>query len=81
MESSLARLSSGSSRNVLLLLEKLEPKKSAGLTGSTEKNSGLKSLIFQKQKNIFLRLNKNHFSCKKRTNWDPSAVQVFQMVI
>jgi hypothetical protein len=36
------------------------------LTGSTEKKSGLKSLIFQKQKIISLRLNKNHFkSCKK----------------
>jgi hypothetical protein len=31
MESSLARLGSGSSRIFLLLLEKLEPKKSAGL--------------------------------------------------
>jgi hypothetical protein len=38
MESSLARL--------LLLLEKLEPKNQQGLIGSTEKNSGLKSLIF-----------------------------------
>jgi hypothetical protein len=64
MESSLARLSSDSSRIFLLLLENLEPKKSAGLTVSTEKKSGLKSLIFQKQKNISLRFNKNHFSCK-----------------
>jgi hypothetical protein len=31
MESSLARLGSGSSRHFLLLLEKLKPKKSAGL--------------------------------------------------
>jgi hypothetical protein len=46
MESSLARLGSGSSRNFLLLLEKLEPKNQQGLIGSTEKNSGLKSLIF-----------------------------------
>jgi hypothetical protein len=50
--------------NFLLLLEKLET--SAGLTGSTEKNSGLKSLIFQKQQNVFLRINKNHFSCKNK---------------
>jgi hypothetical protein len=46
MESSLARLGSGSSRNFLLLLEKLEPKNQHGLIGSTEKNSGLKSLNF-----------------------------------
>jgi hypothetical protein len=46
MESSLARLGSGSSRNFLLLLEKLEPKNQQSLIGSTEKNSGLKSLIF-----------------------------------
>jgi hypothetical protein len=30
----------------LLLLEKLEPKNQQSLIGSTEKNSGLKSLIF-----------------------------------
>jgi hypothetical protein len=46
MDSSLARLGSGSSRKFLLLLEKLEPKNQQGLIGSTEKNSGLKSLIF-----------------------------------
>jgi hypothetical protein len=46
MESSLARLGSGSSQNVLLLLEKLEPKNQQSLIGSTEKNSGLNSLIF-----------------------------------
>jgi hypothetical protein len=39
MESSLARLGSGSSRFFLILLKKLEPKKSAG-SGSTEKKSG-----------------------------------------
>jgi hypothetical protein len=42
----LARLGSGSSRNFLLLLEKLEPKNQQRLIGSTEKKSGLKSLIF-----------------------------------
>jgi hypothetical protein len=46
MESSLARLGSGSSRIFLLFLEKLEPKNQQSLIGSTEKNSGLKSLIF-----------------------------------
>jgi hypothetical protein len=46
MESSLARLGSGSSRNFLLLLEKLEPKNQQSLIGLTEKKSGLKSLIF-----------------------------------
>jgi hypothetical protein len=46
MESSLARLGSGSSRIFLLLLEKLEPKNQQSLIGSTEKKSGLKSLIF-----------------------------------
>jgi hypothetical protein len=45
MESSL-RLGSGSSRIFLLLLEKLKPKNQQSLIGSTEKNSGLKSLIF-----------------------------------
>jgi hypothetical protein len=61
MESSLARLSSGSSRIFLLLLEKLEPKKSAGLTGSTEINSGLKSLIFQKQTKYFFKIKQKSF--------------------
>jgi hypothetical protein len=37
MESSLARLGSGSSRNFLLLLEKLEPKNQQSLIGSTNK--------------------------------------------
>jgi hypothetical protein len=46
METSLARLGSGSSRIFILLLEKLEPKNQQSLIGSTEKNSGLKSLIF-----------------------------------
>jgi hypothetical protein len=46
MESSLARLGSGSSRIFLLLLEKLEPKNQQGLIGSTKKYSGLKSFIF-----------------------------------
>jgi hypothetical protein len=62
MESSLARLSSGSSQIFLLLLEKLEPKKSAGLTGSTEKN-----------KNHFSCKKKNQlrsFSCSGVSNGD-----------
>jgi hypothetical protein len=53
MESSLARLSSGSSRNFLLLLEKLEPKKSAGLTGSTEKKFRLEKLDISEAKKYF----------------------------
>jgi hypothetical protein len=53
MESSLARLGSGSSRNFLLLLEKLEPKNQLSLIGSTEKNSGLKSLIFHDLQSAF----------------------------
>jgi hypothetical protein len=53
MESSLARLGSGSSRIFLLLLEKLEPKNRLSLIGSTEKNSGLKSLIFHDLQSAF----------------------------
>jgi hypothetical protein len=53
MESSLARLSSGSSRIFLLLLEKLEPKKSAGLTGSTEKKFRLEKLDISEAKKYF----------------------------
>jgi hypothetical protein len=53
MESSLARLGSGSSRIFLLLLEKLEPKNRLSLIGSTEKKSGLKSLIFHDLQSAF----------------------------
>jgi hypothetical protein len=53
MESSLARLGSGSSRIFLLLLEKLEPKNRLSLIGSTEKKSGLKSLKFHDLQSAF----------------------------
>jgi hypothetical protein len=53
MESSLSRLGSGSSRIFLLLLEKLEPKNQLSLIGSTEKKSGLKSLIFYDLQSAF----------------------------
>jgi hypothetical protein len=53
MESSLARLGSDSSRIFFLLLEKLKPKNRLSLIGSTEKNSGLKSLIFHDLQSAF----------------------------
>jgi hypothetical protein len=39
--------------NFFLLLEKLEPKNQLSLIGSTEKNSGLKSLIFHDLQSAF----------------------------
>jgi hypothetical protein len=46
MESSLARLGSGSSQIFLLLLEKLKPKKSAGLIWLNRKKFRLEKLDF-----------------------------------
>jgi hypothetical protein len=51
MESSLARLGSGSRQFFLLLLEKLEPKNQQACA---------------QKKYIFLSFNKNHFSCKNK---------------
>jgi hypothetical protein len=51
MESSLARLRL--EPKFLFLFEKIEPKNQLSLIGSTEKNSGLKSLIFHDLQSAF----------------------------
>jgi hypothetical protein len=74
MESSLARLRL--ELKFYIIAWKARDEKIGRLDWLNWKKFRLKKLDILEAKNIFLRLNKNHFSCKKRTNWDPSATDV-----